>query len=583
MPSSATPEVPEDLPGGSTSSSPKVKWYRSLSQELVEQGHLPMALLESISLECLEKDQSFPLVLASRRLLPEATAYKAWAKVLGVAYFDLDADALEQETLELLPADLCERLRVVPVRNTNGEITVAMVDPNDVAAVDEIRRHLNSPMLVVMATPSRVQETLSLRSASEVSQHRQLDLANLDLDRLSNPEDVEQIAGDNAIIEIVNQIFTKAVLAGASDIHIEPREEKLRIRFRVDGVLEEFHVLPQALHAPLTSRIKIMANLDIAEKRKPQDGGIVWSLSSAKNVEFRVSSLPTVYGEKVVLRILDRSQIRHGLDDLSLFPEQLDIINDITQMSHGIFFSTGPTGSGKTTTLYAILQALNAAQLNVTTIEDPVEYRLPLINQIAVDVPAGRTFANVLRSILRQDPDVILVGEIRDQETATIAVQAALTGHLVLSTLHSNSSVEAIPRLLNIGVERHLLAPSLAGVHAQRLVRKICPHCEFEVEADLRILSLVLGHPVEESVPLRAGRGCGQCRGSGYLGRLPLHEILVMTDELRRLIYEEGSTRQILTAACRSGLRTLRQDGLRKCLAGLTSLEEVARVTSGSA
>ncbi len=577
MPSSAIP--PEsDLP--QEAGPPKARWYRALAKQLAQNSELPLTLLETLAEECLEKGASLPALLTTRRLLPEAKIYGAWASLMGVAYIDLDPSQIDSETLRSLPSAMCSELRVIPVRKTGDEITVAMVDPNDVAAVDRIRRHIDSPILVVMTSPNRFKEALNFCQFEETDEESGLDLGLLNIQELSSPEDLEKIAGDDAIIRLVNKVFSDAVKSGASDIHIEPREEKLRIRFRVDGILAEFYNFPRALHAPFVSRVKILANLDIAEKRKPLDGAIKWEISSTRTVEFRVSTLPTVHGEKIVLRILDQSQFQRGLSDLSFMHDQQQLIKAVISKSHGIFFTTGPTGSGKTTTLYAILQALNGATLNITTIEDPVEFKLPLINQIAVDAQAGRSFASVLRAVLRQDPDVVLVGEIRDQETATIAVQAALTGHLVLSTLHSNTAIQAIPRLLNIGVERHLLAPSLVGLHAQRLVRRLCPDCQVPDSPDAKNLEYVLGIKNADQLETFRGEGCDACRGSGYRGRLALHEVLLIDEDIRQLIYEGAGTQSIQRAAARAGFRTLVHDGLRKCLSGLTSLSEVLRVAS---
>ncbi|MGH7273200.1 MAG: GspE/PulE family protein, partial [Nitrospiria bacterium] len=382
-------------------------------------------------------------------------------------------------------------------------------------------------------------------------------------------------ADDAPIIKLVNLIIAQAVREGASDIHLEPEEVVLRVRYRVDGLLHEVMSPPRDLHAGVCSRIKIMANLDIAERRVPQDGRIQMKVGE-RQIDMRLSTLPTVFGEKIMMRLLDKRSVLIGLEELGFDPDSLAKYQQMIRRPYGLILVTGPTGSGKTTTIYAALSSINSSEKNIVTIEDPVEYQLKGINQVHVNAKVGVTFATGLRSILRQDPNVIMIGEIRDRETATIAVQAALTGHLVLSTLHTNDAPGAIARLIDIGVEPFLISSSLMGVVAQRLVRKVCAHCrktytpDHEVFKDLGVRGLKL--------TFMRGEGCQECRGIGFSGRLALFELLSMNDSIRQLTVSRASAAQIRSQAQATGFKRLREDGLQKAIQGLTTLEEVFRV-----
>ena len=392
--------------------------------------------------------------------------------------------------------------------------------------------------------------------------------------------DLEKIGNESPVIKFVNYVIFDAIKQGASDIHIEPKEKALKIRYRIDGVLFEAMNPPHSMHAAIVSRLKIMANLDISERRLPHDGRIRASMHGRK-VDLRVSTLPTTFGEKVVIRILDNRSINVALEDLGFSDEAMTIWKNQIDQPHGILLVTGPTGSGKTTTLYSSLRCMDANKLNISTVEDPVEYNLPSASQVQVHEKIGMTFAAALRSLLRQDPDVVMLGEIRDAETARIAVQASLTGHLVLSTLHTNDAPSSITRLINVGVEPYLIAAALNAVLAQRLVRRICQHCKetYEPTEEMREFIHLQGFAGETFF---RGRGCDRCRRTGYQGRLGIYELLVMDDAMRDLVTANPDVNQLRRLCRERGLVTLRQDGFAKVLKGLTTVDEILRVTEGS-
>ena len=399
-----------------------------------------------------------------------------------------------------------------------------------------------------------------------------------DISELTRDE-LQKIAGSQAVVEFVQGLLLLGVREGASDIHIEPGEDKVRIRFRVDGVLQEKSKIERSLLPPLVSRLKILADLNITEKRRPQDGRLSLTLPN-RTIDFRFSSVPTNYGEKIVLRVLGQMETRdvQDLRELIFSKANLEALERVLTIPYGIFFVTGPTGSGKTTTLFSMLKHLNRPGVNITTIEDPIEYRLPGINQIQVNTAVDLDFPAALRAFLRQDPDVILVGEVRDVETAEIACRAALTGHLVLATLHTNNAIQALTRLSDMGVQPYMVAPSMVGVLAQRLVRKICDHCRETYKADSAILRRFFDTDGEEVI-LSRGRGCLQCSGTGYSGRVAIHELVVINDEIRTQISRGASLIEIQRSAAQTGFHTMRYDGLKKVLRGLTTLEEIQRVT----
>ncbi len=515
--------------------------------------------------------------------VPEGAALAALARQFNLPVMDLDDVEIQEALLEKVPEEVCRRYRLVPLFAIGDEVTVAVSDPTLIEAIDLVGGLVKGPVQPVLASETQIVKAIADQYGSGDDDGRDdiVTLSRLEVDAVEGEADIESLrrAGEEApIIKLVDKVLKLAVREGASDIHIEPGEDHLLVRFRVDGVLQKRFGFSMRLAPAVVSRVKILSDLDISERQRPQDGRIQLKMGS-RELEFRVSVLPVYYGEKVVMRILDRASVRVGLGDLGFSEHNLDLFQAMIRQPNGIVLVTGPTGSGKSTTLYAALNGINSIERNIVTVEDPVEYQIPLINQVAVNAKRGLTFAGALRSILRQDPDIVMVGEIRDPETGQIAGEAALTGHLVLSTLHTNDAPSAVTRLVEMGVAPFLLAPTLIGVLAQRLVRRVCPQCRETYEPTPAEIREAGAEAVAGRVPFYRGKGCGYCGGSGYKGRTGIHEVLRVDETIRQLITERASTSQIRRAALRTGLRDLRFDGLRKAVAGVTSLEEVIRVT----
>ena len=472
----------------------------------------------------------------------------------------------DSELVSRVPLSFMRRERLVPVKEDAVEVEVATDNPYNTEGLEKLEWMLSKPVRVVVVPFDQLNIFLT-ESASSQEQERFED---------SSGEDILASVEEAPIVQLVNDILLTAVRVRASDIHFEPFRDRMRVRLRVDGVLKTFREIPLSKVPAVVSRLKIMANLDIAEKRLPQDGRIMVKVGG-KEIDIRVSTLPVYFGERVVLRLLSKESILYSTRELGLLEDDYEIFDRLIHTPHGIILVTGPTGSGKTTTLYAALSEINREEVNIITVEDPVEYQLPGISQVPVKPDIGLTFATALRSILRQDPDVIMIGEIRDLETAEIAIQSALTGHLVFSTLHTNDSATSVTRLLEMGIERFLVASSLIGVIAQRLVRKVCPYCREEyvpLPEELRELG------ISETVRLLwRGRGCENCMNTGYLGRTAIYEILVVTKDVRKAILEGRDADEIRATALKAGMRTLRLDGARKVRMGITTPEEVLRVT----
>jgi type IV pilus assembly protein PilB len=479
---------------------------------------------------------------------------------------------------------VARRYQAIPVGWSDGRLMVAMADPANVFAIDDIRALTGQECVTVVATPSQIADIIDryFRLDTEVDTVAQLAADEFDDaadDSLSHLRDVVE---DAPIVKFVNLLITQAVGDRASDIHVEPTEHDLRIRFRIDGVLHEVMHAPRNIQAGVISRLKVMADINIAERRVPQDGRITMRVGG-RTIDLRVATLPTVYGEKVVMRILDKGNAVLRLTELGFLAETMARFETIYRRPYGTILVTGPTGSGKSTTLYATLNILNEPHRNIITVEDPVEYRLPGINQVQIHPKAGLTFAAALRSILRSDPDVVLVGEIRDRETAVIAIEAALTGHLVLSTLHTNDAASTPMRLVEMGVEPFLVTSALDCVVAQRLARKLCDKCKEPyqpTEAELVEAGWDLEGVGDEWPTLHRAIGCPACGRTGYRGRFGIHEVMVMTEDLERAVIERRSTEEIAKIAIMQGMITLRDDGLRKVSLGMTSLEEIFRVVA---
>jgi len=507
--------------------------------------------------------------------ITEEDITKAKADNSGVPYMNLEDYVIDVSLTKLIPESVANKYKAVPLFKIMDTLTVAMINPQDIEAMDNIRRIAKvSNVEPVLVSTKSIEQVLDAYYGAGNSVE---DIVKLIESKKPSAQDgsLSESAEEAPIIKLVHILITDALKDIVSDIHIEPEMELLRVRYRIDGILHEVHTLPKRLQNAIISRIKILSEIDIAESRRPQDGKISLKLEN-KDLDIRVSTFPTVHGENVVMRLLDRSSILLGLVDLGFTKEHLDIFSKMIQQPNGIILVTGPTGSGKTTTLYSALGTISTMEKNIITIEDPVEYELPLIRQTQVNVKADITFANGLRSILRQDPDIIMVGEIRDKETAEIAIQASLTGHLVFSTVHTNDAPSSLTRLIDMGLEPFLISSSLILIVAQRLVRKICPKCKEEHSPSLAVLR-DLG--LEENTKFFRGSGCPMCKNSGFLGRIGIFEVLVLDEQIRKMVEEKKSADEIRKRAIELGMKTLREDGLGKAKEGLTTIEEILRVT----
>lgn len=511
----------------------------------------------------------------------------ALAEAYGVPYAAISPKLCDPMVVELLPREFLEEHTVLPLYKVRNVLTIAVSEPSNVFLLDEIERLAGCRVQVVCATAHDIRATLQtyMPAANVFVIDDIIDDAALgDFAMIETmPEDIsdlEEVAGQSPVVKLVNYLLYNAVSDNASDIHIEPDDKKLRVRYRVDGLLYEKMRPPHQMHAAIVSRIKIMAELDIAQRRLPQDGSI-HILMQSRPIDLRVSVMPGVYGEKVVIRIIDARRVLTNLESLGFSWDNLQKFRKIINVPNGIVLVTGPTGSGKNTTLYAGLAELNSEKVNICTVEDPVECNIAGINQFQVHDAAGFNFANALRSLLRQDPDIVMVGEIRDRETATIAVQAALTGHLVLSTLHTNDAPGAITRLVDLGVAPYLVSASLIGVLAQRLVRKICPNCKEEYEP-LPAIRKIVEKWTGSSPKFFRGIGCKKCRNLGYVGRIAIHELFIPDDQVHDLIVQGSTLKALRTAAVGCGMTPLHIDGVEKIAAGITTIDEILRVANVS-
>lgn len=512
---------------------------------------------------------------------------RIWADTLGVAYVNLETTVVQREAVQRIPEKFARANCVAPLYELDGVLTLAAASPTDQTLTSRVQDMIAGPTSLVFAFPAEIEDAIALAYQTQENLQALVESGIALLD--SRPETVtsetlREVAGEKPIIDFVNGLLLLAMNEKASDVHIDPSDTGVRIRFRVDGALQDRLTLERPLLEPLVSRLKILAGGDISQRRRPQDGRFTFELSRLR-VDVRFSCIPTIYGEKVVLRLLGRSQ-KLGvpdLEDLQLSRTIRRSVEKVISAPCGIFFLTGPTGCGKTTTLYSILKRINSPEINILTIEDPVEYRLERINQVQVNPGVELDFANALRAFLRQDPDVILLGEVRDLESAKIAAQAALTGHLVLATLHTNNALQAVVRLMEIGVDPFLVAPSLIAVMAQRLVRRICESCKVRYPAPAEVMEENFIWDGETQVFLYRGEGCDNCHHTGYSGRLGIHELFVINKEVRHLIAREASILEIETAAREDGFRPLRYDGLKKVLRGLTTLQEIEKASYSEA
>ena len=520
--------------------------------------------------------------LIQEQLVTDMILLEARAIFHGFDFQRLTPDDVDREAFELIDHDLREKDGMLAVRLEGDMLVVAMCEPANVFAVEDVRRQLERELKVLVCPEEDLKAICEAMSLSD----NDCDLADIindmtDVEVIHEQdqaiEDIERMAGESPVIKYVNYLISNAIREGASDIHIEPKAKLTRIRYRIDGVLFDVQSAPIRMHSALVSRIKIMSDLDISERRLPQDGKVS-VMVGGRGVDLRISTLPTNHGEKAVIRVLDSRAISLDFDQLGMSDAISQALKEQVGLPHGIFLVTGPTGSGKSTTLYSALRQMDGHHMNISTVEDPVEYELDFCNQVQVNEKVGLTFASALRSLLRQDPDIIMIGEIRDHETASIAVQAALTGHLVLSTLHTNDAASSVTRLVNIGIDPYLIAASLNAVLAQRLVRKICSNCKEPYQVPDHMFQSIERFGIQRQ-ELYHGAGCEVCHGSGFAGRLGIYELLTITDHFRDIINEDTSVANMRRAFRASGASSLFDDGIRKVRLGETTVEEVLRVT----
>lgn len=561
---------------------------KALGELLLAAGEITTEQLEVALSQQKRSNQNLGKVLQELGFVTEAAICRALAAQAGVPFVNLEGYPIDAEAVKLVPEQVARRHKLVPLELRGDVLVVAQPNPFDVLALDRIRHLTRRRVEAVCATESSILATLDqcYGGGGNLESYVEDSMRHIEAEKVRGQMVLPSREGDHElhlasvppIVKLIDRLMLEAVKKGATDIHIEPEEKVVTLRYRVDGMLIPAARLPRGLLLAVVSRLKVMANLDISEQRLPQEGRATYTLGN-KRIDLRVSTFPTVLGEKVAIRLLEKEQLIRSLEELGFSKRNLELYKDLLRKSNGIILITGPTGVGKTTTLYSTLAYLNSLERNIMTIEDPVEYEIQHIRQTQVNIKAGLTFARGIRSILRQDPDVLLIGEIRDPETAKLAVRAALSGVLVFSTLHTQDSVGAIPRLMDMGVEPFLLASTLIGVVAQRLVRIICPHCKEPVIPDPDLARKAGIQDAEQSIKLYRGRGCPRCDFAGFRGRTAIHEIFVPNADIYQLIRERADSKRLREAARASAMRTLLDDGLAKALAGITSLEEVLRVT----
>jgi len=568
---------------------------KSFGDFLVGLGVITADQFKKASQEQKQKGERLEQAIVRLGYAKEELALQCLADYFNLPYVDLDTYLIDEKIVKTISEELARRHTLIPLFKIGNALTVAMTNPLNLLALDEVRNKVKTDVEIAISTEKKIKKAIEQHYGATAATLENTLQHLMKGNRVGSPQESSDYKKSHELAlkdlptgpmedapaaRMLDLVMIQAIRDRASDIHFEPDEKALRVRFRIDGFLYESLTLPKPIHPALTSRIKILAEMDIAETRLPQDGNFNVKLEK-RGFEIRVSTFPTIYGENVVLRILDQTSTLFKLEDLGFSEEVLNHFKQLVRKTSGIILVTGPTGSGKTTTLYALLNMINSKDKNIITIEDPVEYRLALIRQTQINPKAGINFATGLRSILRQDPDIIMIGEIRDLETSEIAMQAALTGHLVLSTLHTNDAPEAINRLVDIGVEPYLISSSVIGVLAQRLVRIICPDCKVSYQADPKVMN-DLGEEVtksKEPLTFYRGKGCKNCKQSGYWGRSGIYELLLVNEDIKKLISERASTQVIRNVAKKTaGLIPLRVDGLKKVLKGITTLDEVDRV-----
>jgi len=558
-----------------------------LGELLVRENLISLSQLQKAQEEQRKTGARLGYSLTKLGILDEQELTSFLSKQYGVPSINLSDFEISPDVLQLVPAELAKRHQLLPVNRAGATLIVAMSDPSNIYAIDDLKFRTGLNIEVVVASEVAIDEAITRYYEKQVSYDDVL--GDIDAESVEvggddddvNIVDLEKASGEAPVIKLCNVILLNAIKKRASDIHIEPYEKAFRVRYRIDGVLyEENPPLPLKLKNAVTSRIKIMSQLDISERRLPQDGRIKLKLGKDKEMDFRVSVLPTLFGEKIVLRLLDKSNLQLDMTKLGFEDKQLADFMKAIHQPYGMVLVTGPTGSGKTTSLYSALQELNKTTRNISTAEDPVEYNLMGINQVQMHEDVGLNFATALRSFLRQDPNIIMVGEIRDFETAEIAVKAALTGHLVLSTLHTNDAPSTVSRLLNMGVEPFLVTASVNLILAQRLARKICSECKQPIETNTKaLIDLGVKADIAQKLQMFKGSGCRTCSNTGYKGRIAIYEVMPFSEPLKELVLQGASTAEVKAEAIRGGMKSLRMSGIEKLIAGITTVEEVLRVS----
>jgi type IV pilus assembly protein PilB len=556
---------------------------KQLGEILLEKGVINSEQLEQALHEQKERGPGKKKIgnyLKELGYVSEEEICQALGIQFNLAVMSLEDIRIKPDVLDLVPENLARKFNILPLFVIGKELTLAISDPTGIQIFDIVRAQSGCRVVPVIAPYSEITKFInkhylqkietSLKETAEETETKEISRTEID--------ELKKAGADLPIVKTVDRLLIEAVENEASDIHLEPREKSLSVRFRIDGVLHEMANYPLKMSPGIISRTKILSSLDISERQKPQDGRIQVKIDK-KEIDIRVSTLPTQYGEKVVMRLLNRSSVKVEIKELGFSEKNLTCFEQLLSEPYGIILVTGPTGSGKTTTLYAALNKINSIEKNIMTVEDPVEYQIPLINQVQINLKKDLTFANTLRSFLRQDPDIIMVGEIRDPETAAIAAESALTGHLVLSTLHTNDAPSSITRLIDMGVEPFLISPSLLGIVSQRLVRKICPKCKEEYhpsEAEMESVGLYV---TSDDLMFYRSKGCKKCKKTGYKGRTGIHEVLIVDEKIRELISKKASVDTIRQEASKDSYKDMRFDGLRKVLQGITTVEELLRVT----
>jgi type IV pilus assembly protein PilB len=560
---------------------------KPIGEALVDAGVLSREQLTGALAEQKVTGRRLGEVLVEQGLISTATVVRAVAAQLGVKGCQLRHGLVDPPLLNLIGQEEAERLKALPMFLVHDTLTVAMAEPQSLPKIDRLRQLTGHKIRPVLALEANIMEFLEKYAGGETDVNAFLaslaesDVAIIEQEQVDEgpTTDLDKMVEGSPVVNLVNMVMLTAIKDRASDIHIEPEKKGTRIRYRIDGRLRDLMKPPMGMHAAIVSRVKVIGKMDIAEKRLPQEGR-VRIVAERREIDLRVSSMPTLLGEKVVIRVLDKANLCVSMEQLGFRAETLEAFQRMLHQPHGLVLVTGPTGSGKTTTLYSALDLIRSPELNVLTVEDPVEYQLDLINQVQVQSSIGMTFARVLRSMLRQDPDVIMVGEIRDEETARVAVQAALTGHLVLATLHTNDAPGAVARLLDMGIEAYLLSSALNGVAAQRLARTVCDNCDTKYYPGENVL-LDAGLPAEADQVFHKGAGCEKCHNSGCRGRTGVYEVMEITPDLRRMVHRGAPSHELREKLRETGVLTLREEGVLAAKAGKTSLEEVLSVTHG--